>query len=138
MPISLDPCSNSGSIVPAAVRVSLPCDGLAVDWYRYGHTFVNPPYWALAVWLAKCAAESRRGAHTITLLIPASPETSAFREHVFGAAQAIAFWKKRIGFLRDGERAGNTLPSALVYYGPEEARFSEHFRGVATVVNKWI
>lgn len=144
LPISLDPCSNSTSIVPAQFKVQPPDDGLAIDWHRFGHTFVNPPYKNQLEWLAKAIAEIAQSAKTelfdatITFLIPASPETDAFRRYVFGHADAVAFWRRRVKFTRaDGGGGGNTLPSALVYFGPEKQRFAEHFSEHATVITEW-
>ncbi len=138
VPISLDPCSNPSSVVAASCRVTLPVDGLAFPWHLYGHTFVNPPYADQPAWLAKAVAERALGAKTITVLIPASTETKTFREQVFGHADAVAFWHRRIGFTRaDGGGSGNSLPSALVYFGDEPERFAEHFAPYATVVTDW-
>lgn len=136
LPITLDPCSNARSIVPAAVRISLPDDGLGVRWCEYGHTYCNPPYENQAPWLLKCAVEyTIFDALAITALVPAATETTAFREFVFGTAEAIAFWHKRVVFIGPkGKHRGNTLPSALCYWGNEPERFYHHFSPYATVV----
>lgn len=140
LPITLDPCSNPTSIVPAAVKIALPDDGLYVPWHQYGHTYFNPPYADQPFWLFKAAVERILfGALTITAIVPASTETTAFREYGFGTANAIAFWKRRIRFLAaDGSgKSGNSLPSALVYWGDEADRFAEHFKRDATVITGW-
>lgn len=139
LPITLDPCSNPNSIVPAVSKVEAPyADGLAVDWHRFGHTFVNPPYMNQPAWMEKAAREFALGAHTITMLIPASTETLGFRRWIFGHATAVAFWKRRLAFLRhDGGKPGNTLPSALPYFGHEVERFCDHFAPHATIVTDW-
>lgn len=135
-PIDLDPCSNEHSIVPARIKIALPGDGLAAAWHEVEHTYVNPPYEDQAPWLLKCAIESIVfDANTITALIPAAVETAAFVEYVFGTAKAIAFWKKRLRFLGpNGAISGNTLPSALCYWGSEPERFYWHFSEYATVI----
>ncbi len=142
LPITLDPCSNPRSVVGAQVEIMRPDDGLAIAWHLYGHTFVNPPYIDQTPWLCKAAAEHVLFGATVTVLIPASVETGAFRDFAFGYADAIAFWNKRIRFLKagavdGGTGSGNSLPSALVYFGPEPGRFTEHFSKCATVVHNW-
>jgi hypothetical protein len=140
LPITLDPCSNPFSTVGAQVSVELPGDGLALSWARYGHTFVNPPYEDVAPWLCKAAVERvLYDAVAVTMLIPAAVETVAFRDFVFAYADAIAFWNRRIGFVRSdgGKVSGNAHASALVYYGAEPARFADHFAPYATVATEW-
>ncbi len=141
MPISLDPCSNPHSTVGAGVSIVAPLgDGLEVPWHWYGHTFVNPPYDDQPTWMARAALERHfyDAAH-ITMLIPASTETVAFQEHVFGSASAICFWRRRLRFLREGAAGtqGNTLPSALVYWGDEPERFAEHFASHGATATEW-
>lgn len=135
-PIDLDPCSNAYSIVPARVSISPPDDGLAVAWHEYEHTYVNPQYDQQSPWLLKCAIERILfDADTITALIPAAVETAAFVDYVFGTADAVAFWKKRLRFIGpEGAISGNTLPSTLCYWGNEPERFYWHFRQYATVI----
>lgn len=140
LPIDLDPCSNPYSRVAADCNVALPLDGLAWAWHAFGHTFVNPPYDELPAWLHKAACERTiHGADTITMLIPNSMETAAFREYVFGHADAVAVWRRRVGFVRSdgGKVSGNSHASALVYYGDEVERFIDHFKGEATVLTRW-
>ena len=142
MPISLDPCSNPHSKVAADVELAAPaCDGLAIPWHWYGHTFVNPPYDDQPLWMDKAGLERRfyDAAH-ITMLIPSSTETQGFQRHVFGTADAVCFWSRRLRFWRDGvcpPKGGNTLPSALPYWGCEPARFAEHFSAFGVVVTDW-
>ncbi len=142
MPISLDPCSNPHSTVGADVAIVSPHgDGLAMPWHLYGHTYVNPPYDDQPEWLYKAAVE--RGfydAEHITMLIPASTETAAFQRYVFGSADAICFWRRRLKFLREGavpHQGSNTLPSALVYWGVEPERFAKHFAPYGACMTDW-
>lgn len=140
MPITLDPCSNAHSTVGADVQIAAPAaDGLSVPWHWYGHTFVNPPYDDQPRWMAKAALEHAVGAQHITMLIPASTETVAFQQWVFGEASAVCFWRRRLRFLREGAAGtqGNTLPSALVYWGVEPERFAEHFAPCGATVTEW-
>ena len=145
LPISLDPCSNEHSTVGADVSVCAPDgDGLLVPWHQYGHTFVNPPYNDQPTWLRKAEAERHLDFYKadtpshITMLIPASTETLAFQRYVFGTADAICFWRRRLKFWREGEPgSGNTLPSALVYWGWEPERFATHFAPHGATVTDW-
>lgn len=141
LPISLDPCSNPHSTVDAGVQIVAPfADGLDVAWHQYGHTFVNPPYNDQPAWMAKAAGAVRCGTGcTVTMLIPASTETVAFQRYVFGRADAVCFWRRRLRFLRDGSAGtqGNTLPSALVYWGVEPVRFAAHFAPYGAVMTGW-
>lgn len=140
LPITFDPCSNPYSTVGAQIANEFPSDGIAIPWHVFGHTFVNPPYDDVTPWLVKAAAERVLfDALAVTLLVPAAVETLGFREFAFGYADAIAFWKKRIAFVRSdgGKVSGNSHASALVYYGGEPERFAEHFEPHATVITDW-
>jgi hypothetical protein len=142
VPITLDPCSNPHSIVGADVALSAPeCDGLAAPWHLYTHTYVNPPYENQPEWMYKAALERiMYEAEHITMLIPASVETVGFQQLVFGTCDAICFWHKRLAFLRDGGppiKGGNTLPSALPYWGAEPERFADHFSKHGVCVTEW-
>ncbi len=143
LPISLDPCSNPHSLVGASVELAAPeCDGLAIPWHWYFHTFVNPPYNNQPEWMAMAALEHHfYDAPHITMLIPASTETQAFQRDIFGSCSAICFWDRRLKFYREGgpppTNNGNTLPSALCYWGIEPERFAEHFAPHGVVVTDW-
>jgi hypothetical protein len=129
-PISLDPCSNAGSIVDAAREIRLPEDGLLANWAELGAggvVFVNPPYGQTAsrVWLRKITEEAARGAEIVALL-PARPDTQWFQRH--GAkAQAIVFWEGRLTFL--GAPTSAPFPSLVLYYGPRPWAFLAAFEG---------
>lgn len=106
MPISFDPCSNPHSMVGADVALAAPdCDGLAVAWHLYAHTYVNPPYDDQPEWMRKAAiARHFYEAQHITMLIPASTETQGFQEIVFGTADAVCFWHRALEVLARGRR----------------------------------
>ncbi len=140
-PISLDPCSNPHSMVGAEVALEWPeYDGLQGPWHLYDHTFVNPPYDNQPAWISKASDESALGAPHITMLIPSSTETKAFQGLVFGSCDAICFLDRRLKFWRDGvcpPKGGNTLPSAVPYWGIDPKGFAEAFAPHGTTVTDW-
>lgn len=136
-PIGLDPCSNAESIVGAGESYSLPQDGLGakLSW-EHLHVYINPPYGNQRPWAEMAKYRAFVGEATnVTMLIPASPETKLWREVIWPTATAVAFWRKRINFI--GSKSGNTLPSALVYWGPSRHRFARHFSKYATIMEGW-
>jgi hypothetical protein len=139
-PITLDPCSNVHSVVPAQVRIAeAEGDGLTVPWHHYGHTFVNPPYANQPAWIYKACEEHAQGAPHITMLIPAATETGAFQSLVFGFAQAVCFLSRRVAFLREGKRneGGNTLPSVIAYWGEDPAGFARAMAPIGVTATQW-
>lgn len=139
--VSLDPCSNPHSLVRASVALEAPeCDGLTLAWHQYRHTFVNPPYDDQPDWMFKAYLERCLGAQHITMLIPASTETVGFQQLIFGTCDVVCFWRRRIKFWRDGAQptaGGNTLPSALCYWGEDPERFAAHFAPYGACATEW-
>ncbi len=143
--IALDPCSNRYSIVRAIVEYSLPqTDGLAASW-NYSKIFVNPPYGkdrkrgtTIRDWLRKCAeAHSEYGAEVLAL-VPVATNTRHWKQHVFGAATAVAFlYDTRLRFLVNGKGGGKGAPMscAMVYWGAEYGRFEDVFIRYGAVVD---
>ena len=143
--ISLDPCSNCHSIVSARVEYSLPeTDGLTASW-DYPTIFVNPPYGrdrqratTIRDWLRKCAEASTRHGGEVLALVPVATNTRHWKEYVFGAATSVAFlYDTRLRFLVDGKDAGKGAPMscAMVYWGPQRARFEQTFIRYGAVVH---
>ena len=129
-PFGLDPCCPSE--MPwrtASVMVSLPTDGLSLDWSCYGLTFMNPPYGPeTGRWLEKMAGHGNGIA-----LVFARTETKMFHEWAWRRASSMLFLEGRIHFHRpDGTRApfNAGAPSVLVGYG-EEATMRLGFSGLA-------
>ena len=88
-------------------------DGLLQDWGQE-RIWCNPPYNAVADWLAKAHNSSRAGALCV-LLIPSRTDTKAWHEHAMHASE--------IRFVRGRLRFGNAkhtapFPSALVIFRP--------------------
>ena len=88
-------------------------DGLLQDWS--GHSvFCNPPYGrAIAAWVAKCYAESRKVNTKVVMLLPARTDTVYFHKYIYGIAE-IRFVKGRLKF---GDGVGSApFPSMVVVF----------------------
>jgi len=144
--IDLDPCSNEYSIVHAATEFRLPTkDGLKEDWSKFKHIYVNPPYGAdrlrhtsIKDWLGKCARTYQENAAEIIALVPVAPNTSHWKQCVFGQASAICFlYDTRLRFLENGLDTGKGAPMAcsLVYWGNEVSSFLDHFISFGAVID---
>ena len=143
--IELDPCSNRYSIVKARIEYLLPhVDGLAASW-NYPTIYVNPPYGrdprrgtTIRDWLRKCAeAHAQHGAEVLAL-VPVATNTRHWKQHVFGAATAVAFlYDTRLRFLVDGKDGGKGAPMscAMTYWGRRYNRFEKTFCGFGAVVD---
>ncbi|MGC8477035.1 MAG: DNA N-6-adenine-methyltransferase [Acetobacteraceae bacterium] len=142
--ITLDPCSNSHSIVKAEKEYSLPHhDGLAEPWDSPS-IFVNPPYGAdrqrgtkIKDWLRKCAASHEKFGAEVLALIPVATNTSHWKLYVWGAASAVAFlYDTRLRFLVNGADVGKGAPMscAMVYWGGRVAEFKDAFGRFGAVV----
>jgi len=124
--IALDPCSNATSIVPAARRIILPEDGLAVDWPD--RTYANPPFGTLKEWLPK-------GAQFYEHLILAPVRT----HRVWWCSAAVRTsricWLRPFAFL--GEKHAFPAPLAMFYFGIRTYEFERAFMPLG-YVGVWI
>lgn len=136
--IVLDPCTTEANPVGAGRFYTKADDGLSLAWYLTGLAFVNPPYsrGSLQKWADKCLMEARRIDRDILLLVPADPST-AWSRTLLENAEAMAYWHKRIAFIRpDGTyEAGAKQPSAMYYFGERVERFRRIFQQHGTVLN---
>lgn len=143
--ISLDPCSNSHSVVRAEVEWKLPDDdGLNSNW-DYPTIYVNPPYGAdrdrgttIKDWLRKCATAHSQYGSQVLALVPVATNTRHWKLHVFGAASAVAFlYDTRLRFLVDGKDGGKGAPMscAMVYWGSHIRRFEDVFTPFGAVLD---
>lgn len=114
-PIDLDPCGNTASPVVAGTRYLEEDDGLSQPWR--GFTYVNPPFYSFAAWVAKAREEWHRGeVKTIVALLPARTERRAFHDLVKEAD--VIFLKGRLRFSNmDGTRKLAPLPCILAIWG---------------------
>lgn len=135
-PFDLDPCSPLARPWPtAAHHLTVDDDGLSSPWQ--GRVWLNPPYSEVAEWMARLAQHDHG-----TALVFARVETRWWFESVWGPASAILFLKGRLTFHHgDGtaSKAGHNSggPSALIAYGPDDARRLRSCRLPGAVVSTW-
>lgn len=113
----LDPCAapEPRPWDCAKVNISLPEDGLAVDWGKYGRVWCNPPYGSEGAPFLKRMAEHRCGLS----LVFVRTDTKVFQEWILKKAAMIFFLRGRLKFCRvDGTPSRQTAnaPSCLVAY----------------------
>lgn len=120
-PFDLDPCAapDPRPWPTAARHITLPDDGLAVEWT--GRVWCNPPFGTqTGAWLDRMADHGNGIA-----LAFARTDTAMFHRSVFGKADGVMFLAGRPHFHRqDGTRAkGNSGgPICLIAYGADNAR----------------
>lgn len=156
--IGIDPCWNEESFVRAAITYDGSCvaqDGLTQPWR--GRAFVNPPYSDPTPWADRCALHAATGEEALLLVNvsltvawwrrwrpkylslrgrrrESAPEYARAVERArlskLGCrAAAVAFFDRRIAFIKDGvERRGNPREQMLVYWGPRAAEFTRIFQ----------
>jgi hypothetical protein len=143
--IALDPCSSPYSIVNARVEYIPPeHDGLKESW-DYPSIYVNPPYGiekkngtTIRQWLAKCAQAHESHGAEVLALVPVAPNTSHWKNYVFGSAEAVCFlYDTRLKFLENGKRSGKGAPMAcaMIYWGKFYQRFYDVFINHGAVVD---
>jgi len=117
-PFDLDPCAaDLMPIVTADVCYTKEEDGLSLPWF--GKVWLNPPYGrGEENWLERMA----RHDNGIALLF-SKTETDMFFNHVWGAARAVFFFRRRIKFSSEYGKAGHNAPkgSVAIAYGPQSA-----------------
>jgi hypothetical protein len=128
--IVCDPCTVASNPAGANLFYTEADNGLVQPWGG-GLTFVNNPYsrGQIFPWAEKCALEAKIGLEIIQL-IPADMST-IYTKFLFGKANAVAFWDKRIVF--DGSN-GAKFGSAFWYFGDRQGRFKRVFEPHATVL----
>lgn len=141
--ISLDPCSNDNSIVPAVRKVQLPEDGLSVDWTGLHGVYVNPPYGrGIMQWIAKARHASCNGSNVI-MVIPAAVDTRHWHLFVWPHAARICFLKGRVKFDLPGNPKGqaSTTATAVVLFSESykvASDFDDVFKEKGHIVAKVI
>lgn len=92
--------------------------GLAADWS--GDVWLNPPFGReIVTWLEKCAEQIQRPeVRSITVLVPARPDTRWFHEVVMPHAYLVYLIKGRFNFSCPGhvENANAPFPSMMIIY----------------------
>jgi len=126
--IDLDPASD-GITVPALNHYTeATCDGLTASWF--GRVWLNPPYGrTIGAWTRKAVREFDEGLVTeMILLVPARVDTKWFRGLLGGV---ICFLHGRLKF--GAQPAPAPFPSALIYFGPNAAKFAAVFSSVGWI-----
>lgn len=148
--ISLDPCAHPASPVAAVRSVTLPDDGLAVNWPDHPTVFCNPPYGrdtahgtSIADWLAACAAAAAHGSEVVAL-VPVATNTRFWQRHVYPSVTLICLLHDpRVRFWKPDPAApagrseivrGAPMACCLLYWGEHPRRFTAACREVGTVV----
>jgi site-specific DNA-methyltransferase (adenine-specific) len=75
-------------------KISETQNGLTADWAASGHKvfWCNPPYSNLKAWIAKNAAEAKKGM-TCVMLIPSRTDTKAWHTYIYDSK----LWRFRPG-----------------------------------------
>src|SRR5688572_5242831 len=107
-------------------------DALAVkNWTLYGRTFwLNPPYSKCREFIAKAAAESRKGA-TVVCLVPSRTDTRWWHQHVWDRDSHLPWPHVEIRFIKGRLKFGNSensapFPSVVVVFRPVESATKVH------------
>jgi hypothetical protein len=130
--VSLDPCSNSTSIVVASLRWdgSEGQNGLTKPWE--GRVFVNPPYGReITDWIEKIQCEVSARDCEVLVLVPARTDTRWWHL-AMKDCRAVCFLKGRLKFV--GAPHVAPFPSAVVYWGRRTGQFWLKFRETGVVV----
>jgi phage N-6-adenine-methyltransferase len=99
-------------------------DALKVDWYHHTRRrfWLNPPYSRCREFVAKAAAEAKRGA-LVVALVPARTDTRWFHDYVWDGVRHQARPGVEVRFLRGRLKFGDAknsapFPSMLVVFRP--------------------
>jgi phage N-6-adenine-methyltransferase len=136
--IDLDPASSAvaNATVQATRYYTAEDDGLGQPWA--GRVWMNPPYESR---LIKCFAEKLRVEVTsgevteAIVLVNNATETSWFSSMI-SVASAVCFPQRRIRFIDPNGMAGDSplQGQAIIYIGPNQARFIEEHRPMGSVM----
>lgn len=142
--IWLDPCSGSGSNIPAAVRYYKQDDGLARHNTWSKTLFINPPFSDPFPWVERCCFEFARGnVSTAIMLLKAGVVSNVGTGELINKyASAICHWRGRINFLNDKGNPikGSDFDCVLIYFGARLDLFRKNFGGrgtIATIENHY-
>ncbi len=127
--IDLDPCSTSLN-VPAALRYTIEENGLTQRWGPNRRVFLNPPHSrATGVWVDKLCTEYEGGnlAEAIAL-VRAAVDTDWWLRLI---SYPVCFIHGRLRL--SGEKDNTTFPSAVIYLGPNLARFADAFGDIGAI-----
>jgi ParB family chromosome partitioning protein len=134
--IDLDPASTAiaNDIVGAALYYTEDDDGLTRPWE--GRLWLNPPYAQPACdrFVARLAREWDGGTiKAACALVNNATETGWFQQAA-GRASAVCFPRGRVKFWHPDREATPLQGQAVLYLGPDPARFRENFLRFGIVV----
>lgn len=100
-------------------------DALAGDWHAVigtGAAYCNPPYSQCAEFVAKAAAEAKKGC-TVVMLIPSRTDTRYWHEHIWDREKHQPRPGVEVRFLKGRLKFGNSqnsapFPSVIVVFRP--------------------
>lgn len=102
-------------------------DALAVEhWRPYGRTFwLNPPYSKCRAFIAKAAAESRKGC-TVVCLVPSRTDTRWWHANVWDCDKDQPREGVEVRFIKGRLKFGNSqnsapFPSVVIIFRPPQA-----------------
>lgn len=140
--IDLDPASSeiANRTVKAARIYTIETDGLATGWQ--GRIWLNPPYGYAAngqsnqeLWASRLVQEYEQGNIEQAILLVNAVTDRLWFQRLW--AYTICFTNHRIHFYApDGKQGSPTHGNALVYFGPNVARFADVFRQFGVVVGR--
>lgn len=142
--IWLDPASDEGGNIPAAVRYYKHDDGLARHNIWSKTVFVNPPFSDPFPWVERCCLEIAKGSISAAIMLLKAGVVSnvGTGEWIKKYASALCHWAGRIHFLNDQgiPVKGSDFDCVFVYFGARLDLFREAFGGrgtIATIENHY-
>ncbi|MEG4328630.1 DNA N-6-adenine-methyltransferase [Microcoleus sp. herbarium5] len=142
--IWLDPCSDEGGNIPAAVRYYKHDDGLAAHNSWSKTVFINPPFSDPFPWVERCCLEIARGSISaaVMLLKAGTVSNVGTGEWIKKYASAFCHWTGRIHFLNDQGNPvkGSDFDCVFIYFGARLDLFRGAFGGrgtIATIENHY-
>lgn len=126
--IDVDPCSNTERSIPAERHFTQEEDGLSHYWY--GRIYMNPPYGdVIGQWVKHLCREYMAGRTKEAIaLVPARTDTQWFS---LFSAFSQCFIRGRLKF--GGSETSAPFPSAAIYLGPNEERFTDVFKAIGQI-----
>ncbi len=129
--IDLDPCTVMDNPTFANYPLTPEDDGLSAYWPGFGLVYINFPYSQASAWAKKIVHEVERTGmkREYIVLAPARTDTRWWHELVAARPSRVCFWRGRLKFNKPTGEPGQSapFPSALLYYGSDDATFARVF-----------
>jgi hypothetical protein len=99
-------------------------DALARPWPRCRSGYLNPPYNTVAGFMARLSEHVATWSSEWCALVVNRSSSRWWHQHIFGVAQAVCYFDRRLSFDVLGRPTGSApFDSAMVYYGHQAPRF---------------